>query len=111
MTAHQPPGAVGLGEDERRPTIGQQGQIPTRRGLRKANVAIQRALLVAIWYTTMIDTPYNDPGGDLNPQRVRNNAVRGHRAATTSSPTRHPDRNAHQRIHASRESSCLVTTA
>jgi transposase len=55
-------------------------RIATRRGPLKANVAIQRALLVAIWNTAMTNTTYHDPGGDyftrLNPQRARNNAVR-----------------------------------
>src|SRR5882757_4575737 len=55
-------------------------RIATRRGPLKANVAVQRALLVAIWNTAMTNTTYHDPGGDyftrLNPQRARNNAVR-----------------------------------
>ena len=55
-------------------------RIASRRGPLKANVAVQRALLVAIWNTAMTNTTYHDPGGDyftrLNPQRARNNAVR-----------------------------------
>jgi hypothetical protein len=46
----------------------------------RANVAVQRALLVAIWNIATTNTPYHDPGGDyftrLNPQQARNNAVR-----------------------------------
>jgi transposase len=75
-------------------------RIATRRGPLKANVAVQRALLVAIWNTAMTNTTYHDPGGDyfthLNPQRARNNAVRQLEAMgyhVTS--TRHPDRAAH----------------
>jgi transposase len=55
-------------------------RIATRRGPLRANVAVQRALLVAIWNITTTNTPYHDPGGDyftrLNPQKARNNAVR-----------------------------------
>ena len=55
-------------------------RIATRRGPLKANVAVQRVLLVAIWNTAMTNTTYHDPGGDyftrLNPQRARTNAVR-----------------------------------
>ena len=55
-------------------------RIATRRGPLKANVAVQRVLLVAIWNTAMTNTTYHDPGGDyftrLNPQKARNNAVR-----------------------------------
>ena len=75
-------------------------RIATRRGPLKANVAVQRALLVAIWTTAMTNTTYHDPGGDyftrLNPQRAkqRRPPARGH-GATTSPSTRHPDRAAH----------------
>src|SRR6476661_981602 len=55
-------------------------RIATRRGPLKANVAVQRALLVAIWNIATTNTQYHDPGGDyftrLNPQKARNNAVR-----------------------------------
>ena len=53
--------------------------IATRRGPMRANVAVQRALLVAIWNIATTNTPYHDPGDDftrLNPQKARNNAVR-----------------------------------
>ncbi|MCV7194681.1 IS110 family transposase [Mycolicibacterium brumae] len=55
-------------------------RIAARRGPLRANVAIQRALLVAIWNIATTDTAYRDPGGDyftrLNPQKARSNAVR-----------------------------------
>ena len=55
-------------------------RIATRRGPLRANVAVQRALLVAIWNIATTNTAYHDPGGDyftrLNPQKARNNAVR-----------------------------------
>ena len=55
-------------------------RIATHRGPLKANVAVQRALLVAIWNIATTNTTYHDPGGDyftrLNPQKARNNAVR-----------------------------------
>jgi transposase len=55
-------------------------RIASRRGPLKANVAVQRALLVAIWNIATTNSSYRDPGGDyftrLNPHRARNNAVR-----------------------------------
>jgi hypothetical protein len=55
-------------------------RIAARRGPLRANVAVQRALLVAIWNIANTNTGYRDPGGDyftrLNPQKARNNAVR-----------------------------------
>ena len=55
-------------------------RIATRRGPLRANVAVQRALLVAIWNLATTNTTYHDPGGDyftrLNPQKARNNAIR-----------------------------------
>ena len=49
-------------------------RIASRRGPLKANVAIQRALLVAIWNIATTNTTYRDPGGDdytrLNPQKA-----------------------------------------
>jgi transposase len=55
-------------------------RIAVRRGPMRANVAVQRALLVAIWNIATTHTPYRDPGGDyftrLNPQKARSNAVR-----------------------------------
>lgn len=42
-------------------------RIAVRRGPMRANVAVQRALLVAIWNITTTNTPYRDPGGDYHP--------------------------------------------
>jgi transposase len=54
-------------------------RITARRGPLRANVAVQRALLVAIWNIATTNTAYHDPGGDyftrLNPQKARS-AVR-----------------------------------
>ena len=62
------------------PPARQYRRIAARRGPLRANVAVQRALLVAIWNIATADTGYHDPGGDyftrLNPQKARNNAVR-----------------------------------
>ena len=55
-------------------------RIATRRGPQKANVAIQHAILVAIWNMGTSGTFYQDPGGDyftrLNPERARTRAIR-----------------------------------
>jgi transposase len=55
-------------------------RIATRRGPLKANVAVQHAILIAIWHMATTDTPYNDPGGDyftrLNPEKARTKAIR-----------------------------------
>ncbi|UDM37044.1 IS110 family transposase (plasmid) [Mycobacterium ulcerans] len=55
-------------------------RVAARRGPLRANVAVQRALLVAIWNIATTNTGYHDPGGDyftrLNPQKARHNAVR-----------------------------------
>lgn len=54
-------------------------RIATRRGPQKANVAVQHAMLTAIWNMATTGTYYDDPGGDyftrLNPQRARNRAL------------------------------------
>lgn len=46
-------------------------RVAARRGPLRANVAVQRALLVAIWNIANTNTAYRDPGGDyftqLNP--------------------------------------------
>ncbi len=59
-------------------------RIAARRGPLPANVAVQRALLVAIWNIATTNTTYHDPGGDyftrLNPQKARSNAVRSTRS-------------------------------
>lgn len=55
-------------------------RVATRRGPQKANVAIQHAILVAIWNMGTNGTFYEDPGGDyftrLNPERARTRAIR-----------------------------------
>ncbi len=55
-------------------------RIATRRGPLKANVAVQRAVLIAIWNMATTDTEYIDPGGDyfthLHPDKARVKAVR-----------------------------------
>lgn len=52
----------------------------TRGGPQKANVAIQLAILVAIWNMGTNGTFYQDPGSDyftrLNPERARTRAIR-----------------------------------
>ena len=54
-------------------------RIATRRGPQKANVAIQHAILVAIWNMGTSGTFCEDPGGDyftrLNPERARTRAI------------------------------------
>lgn len=55
-------------------------RIAARRGRQKANVAIQHAMLTAIWHIATTGTFYDDPGADyftrLNPERARNRAIR-----------------------------------
>jgi transposase len=54
-------------------------RISSRRGPQKANVAVQRAMLTAIWHMGTTMTPYQDPGADyfsrLNPARVKKRAI------------------------------------
>jgi hypothetical protein len=54
-------------------------RIATRRGPQKASVAVQHAILVAIWNMGTNGTFYEDPGGDCytrrNPDRARNRAI------------------------------------
>jgi hypothetical protein len=54
-------------------------RIATRRGPQKANVAVQHAMLTAIWHMGTTGSLYIDPGGDsftrLNPERARNRAI------------------------------------
>jgi transposase len=54
-------------------------RIAARRGPQKANVAIQHAMLVAIWHMGTNGTPHNDLGADyfttLRPERARQRAV------------------------------------
>jgi transposase len=55
-------------------------RIATRRGPQKANVALQHAMLIAIWNMGTNGTFYQDPGGDyfarLNPGKARTRAIR-----------------------------------
>ncbi len=55
-------------------------RIATRRGPQKANVAVQHAMLTAIWHMSTTGSFYDDPGGDyftrLSPERARSRAVR-----------------------------------
>lgn len=54
-------------------------RIATRRGPQKANVAIQHAMLIAIWHMITNGALYDDPGADyftrLNPDRARTRAI------------------------------------
>lgn len=54
-------------------------RIASRRGPQKANVAVQRAMLTAIWHMATTGTLYEDPGADyftrLNPNRAKNRAI------------------------------------
>ncbi|TCO35579.1 transposase [Kribbella steppae] len=55
-------------------------RIASRRGPKKANVAIQHSMLIAIWHMATTGTLYTDPGADyytrLNPERTRTRAIR-----------------------------------
>jgi transposase len=54
-------------------------RIASRRGPKKANVAIQHSMLLAIWHMGTTGTLYDDPGADyftrLNPARAKKRAV------------------------------------
>ena len=54
-------------------------RIATRRSPLKAVVAVERAMLVAIWHMGVTGTLYDDPGGDfytrLRPERAKTRAV------------------------------------
>ena len=54
-------------------------RIASRRGPKKANVAIQRSMLTAIWHMGTTGTLYEDPGADyfirLRPDRTKNRAI------------------------------------
>ncbi len=51
----------------------------SRRGPKKANVAIQHSMLVAIWHMGTTGTLYDGPGADyftrLNPGRAKKRAI------------------------------------
>ena len=91
-------------------------RIAARRGPLRANVAIERALLVAIWNIATTNTTYRDPGGDyftrLNPPGARTNAVRQLEAmgyhvtleeasCPSHSPHRRPSRESSRQVNAS----------
>jgi transposase len=54
-------------------------RIASRRGPKKANVAIQHSMLTAIWHMATTGTLYDDPGADyftrLNPGRAKKRAI------------------------------------
>ena len=54
-------------------------RIATRRGPLKAVVAVEHAMLVAIWHMLTEQAPYRDPGADyyarLNPDKTRDRAI------------------------------------
>jgi transposase len=54
-------------------------RIASRRGPQKANVAIQRSMLTAIWHMGTTGTLYDDPGADyftrLHPDRAKKRAI------------------------------------
>jgi transposase len=54
-------------------------RIASRRGPQKANVAVQHAMLIAIWHMGTTGALYEDPGADyftrLHPDRAKNRAI------------------------------------
>jgi len=54
-------------------------RIAARRGPAKANVAIQRSMLIAMWHMGRTGTLYDDPGAEfftrLHPERAKNRAL------------------------------------
>jgi transposase len=54
-------------------------RIASRRGPQKANVAIQRSMLTAIWYMGTTGAFYEDPGAEfftrLHPDRAKKRAI------------------------------------
>jgi transposase len=54
-------------------------RVASRRGPMKALVAVERAILTAVWNMTSTDTTYHDPGADYfiqrNPARARQRAI------------------------------------
>ncbi len=61
------------------PTAPATDESRARRGPKKANVAIQRSMLIAIWHMGTTGTLYDDPGADyftrLNPDRAKKRAI------------------------------------
>ena len=75
-------------------------RIATRRGPLRANVAVQRALLVAIWNIATTNTRTTIPAATTSPASTRRKRETTPSAnskpwATTSPSTRHPDRATH----------------
>jgi len=54
-------------------------RIAARRGPLKAVVAVEHAMLIAIWHMINDQAPYRDPGADyytrLNPDKIKNRAI------------------------------------
>jgi transposase len=72
--------AISVSHTKRTYLAAKYRRIASRRGPLKANVAVQRAMLIAIWNMATTDTAYIDPGGDyftrLNPEKARTKAIR-----------------------------------
>lgn len=74
-------GAVAMSIGQNRSTYlgARYRRIASRRGPAKANVAIQHAILIAIWHMGTNGTLYEDPGADyytrLHPDRTKNRAL------------------------------------
>lgn len=64
-------------------------RIATRRGPQKANVAIQRSMLTAIWHMGTTGALYDDPAGDyfnrVHPERAKTAASTNSRTWATRS--------------------------
>ncbi|MBN9374975.1 MAG: IS110 family transposase, partial [Cellulomonas sp.] len=59
-------------------------RVRTRRGPQRATVALEHAILLALWHMLTNHTPYRDPGGDYylhrNPERAKDRALNQLRA-------------------------------
>lgn len=55
-------------------------RISTRRGAMRANVAVQHAILIAIWHMATTGALYDEPGPDWytrqHPERAKRQAIR-----------------------------------
>ena len=73
----------------------QYRRIASRRGPMKAIVAIQHAMLIAIWHMGTTGTLYDDPGADyftrLHPERAKKRALHQLQAMGYTSPSTHRD--------------------
>ena len=69
-------------------------RIAARRGPKKALVAIEHAILTAIWHMAHTGALYDDPGADYftrrDPERARRNAVNHSSGSATTSPSPQP---------------------